>query len=113
MEQLNYCRLYLQVIIVADIASADGNSILPDAKAGFHIPYRKSKLEWPYQGNPGKQSWQLWRMYLSTLETQGKLTNPWVPGERNTIKNGTCGQIQTHTRYIEQMGCNPQEYTLW
>lgn len=81
MEHLNQCRLYLQVITLADIVSADGRRILPEAKVGLGVPNCTSNLEWPKQGKPGKVSWQQWSHHLSFLETVGKLTTPlgkWV-----------------------------------
>jgi hypothetical protein len=46
---LNRCRLYLQVITVADIASADGKLIVPWVKDGLRHRDRFSTLHWPNQ----------------------------------------------------------------
>jgi hypothetical protein len=73
---LNMCRLYLKVITLSDITSADGTYILPEAKCGSPIQGRSSNLEWPEQGRPPKRAWSLWPQSLSTLEYRGKLIQP-------------------------------------
>jgi hypothetical protein len=73
---LNSCRIYLQVITLADITSADGRYILPEAKAGTCIPHRTSNLEWPIQGRPSPADWRLWRHTLAYLEDKGQLVSP-------------------------------------
>ena len=54
MEQLNMCRLYLQVITISDITSACGKYILPSIKHGQATHGRHSTLEWVIQGKPTK-----------------------------------------------------------
>jgi hypothetical protein len=83
---LNMCRLYLKVITLSDITSADGTYILPEAKHGSPIQGRSSNLEWPEQGRPPKRAWSLWSQSLSALEHRGKLNknirnldNPFPP----------------------------------
>jgi len=64
---LNKCCIYLWVITLSDITSADGLYILPAAKMGQAIIGRDSKLEWPKQGRPNKVAWQLWSQQLIIL----------------------------------------------
>jgi len=73
LKSLNYCRLYLQVITLSDISSADGTYILPEAKMGLPLPYRTSVLHWPTQGRPHSEAWVVWRHSLSYLEEREKL----------------------------------------
>jgi len=72
---LNRCQLYIHMILISDITSADGLHILPEVKYGtlFH---RKSSLRGPTQGKPSKTDWQSWRSYLGLLEHENKLQAP-------------------------------------
>jgi len=76
LRALNFCRVYLQVITLSDICSADGTYILPQAKAGSPLPYRTSTLDWPNQGKPLPADWATWRHSLAYLEERGKLQTP-------------------------------------
>jgi hypothetical protein len=76
MDILNRCRLYLQVITLADITSADGKEIMPGVKKGQRLDEQTSRLEWPHQERPSNQDWNLWRISLSTLESKNLLTRP-------------------------------------
>jgi hypothetical protein len=70
---LNKYQIYLQVLTVADISTADGKLILPEVKKGERPFHRSSTLQWPTQGTPSKEDWTHWRHYLQLLEINGKL----------------------------------------
>jgi hypothetical protein len=76
MISLNRCRLYLQVITVSDIASADGTYILPQYRTGTLTGDRVSSLFWPTQGRPTRSEWHLWHQMLQHLEIRQKLKQP-------------------------------------
>ncbi len=81
MRTLNRCRIFLQVITLSDISTADGQRIVSDAKRGERLPDRASKLLWPTQGKPTKADWAVWRRHLAYFENKGKLIRPlgdWV-----------------------------------
>jgi hypothetical protein len=44
LKALNHCRVYLQVLLVSDIATANGCQLLPEVKLGY-VPNRKSSLK--------------------------------------------------------------------
>jgi len=56
LKALNHCRLYLQVLLVSDIATADGHQLLPEVKSGS-ITDRISSLKWPSHGRPSTSDW--------------------------------------------------------
>jgi hypothetical protein len=89
MRTLNQCRLFLQVITISDISSADGLYILPTVKEGAKLNTRVSKLEWPNQENPSKADWIIWRSSLETLEVRGSLVLPLDHGRHQHISNGS------------------------
>ncbi len=73
LKILNRCRLYLQVIFVSDISSADGTYIIPSIKHGHRLQERPSTLEWPSQPRPPANAWREWSNALSHLESHNKL----------------------------------------
>jgi hypothetical protein len=70
---LNRCRLYLQVIFLSDIVSADGTTIIPHVLSGQKLTDRISMLKWPVQQLPPKIDWDLWSSALQNLQTHNKL----------------------------------------
>jgi hypothetical protein len=73
LKILNRCRVYLQILFVSDICSADGLTILPNYKHGHRLDHRSSSLDWPHQPRPPASAWSLWRNSLAHLESKGKL----------------------------------------
>eukprot|EP00957_Ditylum_brightwellii_P159403 12133881-Ditylum_brightwellii.AAC.1 len=61
LEKINYCRMYLKVEHVTDIATSDGKKIHPQLleKPGRCLNNQKHTVEWPRQQRPNQQSWQL------------------------------------------------------
>ena len=76
MRTLNRCRIYLKVITLSDITTADSTRIIPSVKKGYQIPARISTLMWPNQGKPNSAEWKIWEASLSHFESRGKLLRP-------------------------------------
>ena len=76
LRQINQCRLYHQVYLTSDIATADGTRIDPKFYEPIRNEDRKSTLNWPVQGNPSKKAWAIWRKALDYLVDKGKLKQP-------------------------------------
>ena len=76
IDSINCCRIYLHVITITDITSADGTYILPEVRLGQRPAGRRSTLQWPYQGKPATSDWNAWRSSLLLLEHRGKLNIP-------------------------------------
>ncbi len=80
-QRLNRCRIYLQVLHLSNIASANGTAILQCYKDGNRCPYRNSTLAWPYQPRPPESTWLLWRQTLQMFEIRSRLNmplDPWI-----------------------------------
>ena len=60
ISSINKCRLYLQVITLADIGTGDGKSISNKALFGTKDKGRKSKWTWPRQNRPPEHEWDIW-----------------------------------------------------
>jgi len=79
LKQINFCRMYLQVIMLSDIVDASGTRILSSAFHGTIDVTRSSKLHWPAWQCPN--SWTSWKQLLTHLSTRGRLhqeLGPWI-----------------------------------
>ena len=70
---LNWCRMYLQVISVSDLVTADGRSFTRSAWFGKRplIPERLSLVQWPRSVDITDRHWNRWRHFLTTIFTRG------------------------------------------
>jgi hypothetical protein len=66
LYRVNICRMFLQVITLADIATGDGKRISYDAWTGKRT-IRNTKYNWPFQPYPPPSFWDTWRTALATL----------------------------------------------
>jgi len=93
LEQLNACRMYLQVTTLAEIVDHTGKTLLPqiltqtrqERPAGL-AALSASTIQWPRVHQPSKASWTLWTRTLCNLFTGSpngrKLNHPlgaWTP----------------------------------
>jgi hypothetical protein len=76
MKALNHCWLYLNVLFISDITTAEGRTIDHNIKKGQKLVDRESTLLWPTQGKPSPKDWQVWKQHLGQLEHKGKLIVP-------------------------------------
>jgi hypothetical protein len=102
LRVLNQCRIYLQVIYLSDLCSADGSYILRHYKYGHRLPIRTSDLDWPYQPRPPAPAWKQWLHALMNLETNNKLTKSlgkWVAKTHQQWEHFKCPS--TNSLYIK------------
>jgi hypothetical protein len=71
LRQLNDCRMYLQVLTLSDITTADGKYLLPNIIRGYRTDDRPSTLNWPNTCRP--TSWAAWKLYLQHIGSGVKL----------------------------------------
>ena len=57
LKILNACRIYLQVILLSNIVTADRYNVLPGIVQGQAPTTSKPATLFPYQPNPNTQSW--------------------------------------------------------
>jgi len=62
MHILNKCRMFLNVITVADITNPHGTHIIKDTLVGKK--HRTSHLKWPNCPTPTPQDWAIWKASL-------------------------------------------------
>jgi hypothetical protein len=74
--RLNRCRLYLQLLSLSDMVSADGRRIMGSVLAGHKLMDRRSKLTWPEQGTPTTSDWLLWASAFQPLHSKTILLQP-------------------------------------
>ena len=91
LRQLNYCRVWLQVIRLSDITNANGTHLETRWLNPTTQPL-ESKHIWPQQGKPIAKFWAQWRRWLVTAfcHTQSlrlrrplaEWTTPWPHQDR-------------------------------
>jgi len=59
-QSVNQCRIYLQVLLLSDMVSADGKVLMQPVLTGNKLIDHKSTLMWPEQGNPMAADWSVW-----------------------------------------------------
>lgn len=74
LKSLQRCRLYKQASTLADIASADGQKIRPEALSGAAEILFPTTYNWPAQQKPCRSDWIDWHKALAPLMvTDGSL----------------------------------------
>jgi hypothetical protein len=76
LEVLNRCHIYLQVLSLAAITSADGKQIIIPTLSGHILIDRRSTLKWPVEQRPPPSEWALWSSVIQHLHRQGPLIQP-------------------------------------
>jgi len=87
LEQINACRMYLQITTLAEITDHTGTHLLPHVLTSCGQAYPSGlktisslTLQWPRVCNPATTTWKLWTRTISTLFTGSatgtKLQNP-------------------------------------
>ena len=72
--RLNRCRLFLQVITLAEISDGSGDKICNMAYNGHRNFTRKSPFLWTVQPRPDANHWKLWRQALrKCFSSHGRL----------------------------------------
>jgi hypothetical protein len=72
LQQINYCRIYLQVLFMSDIANIKGTEVEEWARKGERQPGRKSEWEWPVQQRP--VSWKAWKDVIEYLAPDNQIS---------------------------------------
>jgi hypothetical protein len=75
LQQLNACRLFLQVDTLSDITTADGRYITWYAQHGIRDDTRSTSHKWPSQSDPGPRIWTEWQRTLAIVFCGGYLTH--------------------------------------
>jgi hypothetical protein len=72
LMHFNRCRIYLKVLWVSDICTADGAYIDWYATKGEANPTKSARWEWPVQGRPPRNAWDCWYKGLLTLGSRNR-----------------------------------------
>eukprot|EP00957_Ditylum_brightwellii_P117149 8934374-Ditylum_brightwellii.AAC.2 len=101
LEKIKYCRMYLKVEHVTDIATSDGKRIHPQLleKPGRRLNNQKHTVEWPRQQQPNQQSWHLFYAALRAMVMMdtGQLKKPLGHWIRRYKFWTTCYEEKTNT----------------
>ena len=77
LAMLNRCRMYVQVVLISDLATGDGRHITAGA-LDWRLPFQhQNRASWPVTGKPNPQSWRMWRDALihHLLSPQANVVN--------------------------------------
>ena len=75
---MNTCRMYLQIIFVSDMVSADGKTVLQWASHPKDTIQNRSSLHWRTQTRPTESMWKTWRYtILTVLQITTDYENTW------------------------------------
>jgi hypothetical protein len=72
LQQINYCRIYLQVFFMSDIANVKGKEVEEWARKGKIQVVRKSEWEWLVQQRP--VSWKAWKDAIKYLAPEKQIS---------------------------------------
>jgi hypothetical protein len=72
LQQINYCRIYLQVFFMSDIANVKGTEVEEWARKGKRQSKRKSEWEWLVQQIP--VPWKAWKDAIEYLAPDNKIS---------------------------------------
>ena len=80
LQILNACKLFLQVTLLSEIASANGKFLKHNILQGKRNSIASTKI-WPRQKSPDKATWKMWRLlikqnfcsYDNTIQSQFQL----------------------------------------
>jgi hypothetical protein len=70
LGSVNRCRIWMGVTYLSEISTANGTELSRDAWEGTRT--RHSPLLWPFQTQPGHDSFQIWRRLLAVAFLDGK-----------------------------------------
>jgi len=63
LAALNHCRLWLQIVTLADIVDGHGTHMLLTILARVKQHSSPSPYRWPKQGPPNSMQWSLWKKH--------------------------------------------------
>ena len=115
LKRLNACRIFLQVLTLADITDGSGSHILKCSLQGTRHLDRRSSYRWPQQVCPSPAAWNIWHKSLLLLVcctcTSNKLRNP-LGRWHNT---GPIHQIWTYFVGVYSQGllCIPEGKSMY
>jgi len=78
LSQINNCCLYLQVLTIADLTTANVTRLLPSSLQGERDLSRPSRYHWPIYPPPPRPSfmWMSWRLLLQHISKNTCLFQP-------------------------------------
>ena len=71
LKWMNWCRLYLGVVTISDMVTADGRSIRQSILDGVRDGQVYTDYQWPRLVAPTSFRWKMWREQLSAILLEG------------------------------------------
>lgn len=76
LQSINKCRVYLQILLLADIVSADGKFLIWPVLQGNRLIDQKSILVWPEQEISSRSNRTIWEDSIQTFAKGDNLHQP-------------------------------------
>jgi hypothetical protein len=113
----NHCRMHLRVILLSDIVSGDGLSLLNNKWQGIPFISEQKHRSWPKYGKPSSTAWNIWRKWAkATFLSRGRKLRtplgrwlrmdeswPWYISKEGTLLQFKQGKWFSHVSVIR---CN-------
>ena len=74
--KINCCRMFLNVLTLADITIGDGSTIDPNMYDGIKTDHRTARYTWPRQSKPPRSAWLMWQLAIDTIWSQHMMITP-------------------------------------
>lgn len=86
IRTINKCRIYLQVLTLADIYDSGGRNVCKHIREGHRLKERRSKYKWPYQVKPLKAEWRNWRKAIDIAWSRNIQLGDWHHNRHQKFK---------------------------
>jgi hypothetical protein len=103
-QHINYCRIYLQVFLMSDIANVKGTEVEEWARKGKIQLGRKSEWEWPVQQR--YMSWKAWKDAIEYLAPDNQISptlREWNDLHHHTMEwyvDSISNTLYRHTEWV-------------
>jgi len=106
LVSINCCRVYLQLLLLSDMVSADGRWLIPQALCSQLLVVKRSMLKWPDQQMPSKADWKsgqvpFW-LWPQAINSYHPLT--WPRLHRIRATSGIWTQVEVFFTLITPVG---------
>ena len=75
IESINACRIYHGVTWMSNMCSYDGKNFHENYLNGLKQQREENDDRWPYQPNPTRIQWDIWKRFIHSFKTMNTFRN--------------------------------------